>query len=163
MCDRRGGLLGPSRASRADGDPGRRALGRRSRAQAGGSGHRSRAAAARVPPADRHRDQGMVAALRETQSWRDLTHMVAAFPLRVVSFRIALTWTVGGVGEVLYALWSWPIPRDPGNAGLLDLMFGVLASGRHRIQHRRRCATPGHGRPGTARARRAAGRSRPRV
>ncbi|MFI1585920.1 sensor histidine kinase [Embleya sp. NPDC020630] len=64
-------------------------------------------------------------ALRDPQSWRDLTHAVVSFPLRVVGFCLALTWTVGGLGEVLYAAWSWPIPRDEGKQGLLDLMFGV--------------------------------------
>ncbi|WKX71038.1 sensor domain-containing protein [Streptomyces sp. XD-27] len=64
-------------------------------------------------------------ALRDPQSWRDLAHMLVAFPLRVASFCIALTWTVGGLGELLYGAWSWSIPRDDDEAGLLDLMFGV--------------------------------------
>ncbi|MGW1989527.1 sensor histidine kinase [Embleya sp. NPDC001921] len=64
-------------------------------------------------------------ALREPQSWRDLAHALVSFPLRVVSFCLAVTWTVGGLGELLYPVWSWSIPRDPDNTGLLDLMFGV--------------------------------------
>ncbi|MGC0422239.1 signal transduction histidine kinase [Embleya sp. AB8] len=69
--------------------------------------------------------KGWLAALREPQSWRDLIHMVVSFPVRVASFCLALTWTVGGLGELLYAAWSWPIPRDRGKEGLLDLMFGI--------------------------------------
>ncbi len=63
-------------------------------------------------------------ALRDGQSWRDVLHAVATLPIRVVTFSLALTWTLGGLGELLYATWSWPIPRDD-NAGLLDLMFGI--------------------------------------
>ncbi|MFI6584831.1 sensor histidine kinase [Embleya sp. NPDC050493] len=69
--------------------------------------------------------KGWWRALREPQSWRDLAHILVSFPLRVVSCCIALTWTLGGLGELLYAAWSWPIPRDPGKQGLLDLMFGI--------------------------------------
>ncbi|MEO3752558.1 sensor domain-containing protein [Streptomyces sp. B6B3] len=63
-------------------------------------------------------------ALRDGQAWRDVLHAVASFPIRVLTFSLALTWTLGGLGELLYATWSWPIPRDD-NAGLLDLMFGI--------------------------------------
>ncbi|MEU8133298.1 sensor histidine kinase [Streptodolium elevatio] len=65
------------------------------------------------------------AALRDPQSWRDTAHALLAFPIRVVTFSLALTWTVGGLGELTYGLWSGPIPRDEGKAGLLDLMFGI--------------------------------------
>ncbi|MFJ8742354.1 sensor histidine kinase [Embleya sp. NPDC127516] len=64
-------------------------------------------------------------ALRDPQSWRDLAHALVSFPLRVVSFCLAVTWTVGGLGELLYVVWSWSIPRDPDTTGLLDLMFGI--------------------------------------
>jgi hypothetical protein len=42
----------------------------------------------------------------------------------VVCFSLALTWTVGGLGELLYVTWSWALPRDE-ETGLLDLAFGV--------------------------------------
>ncbi|KUJ70526.1 hypothetical protein ACZ90_03655 [Streptomyces albus subsp. albus] len=83
-----------------------------------------------VPP-PRYRDRSgpgrpkWPAALRDPQSWRDLTHMLVSFPLRVVGFALALTWTLGGLGELLYVLWSWAIPRDDDTKGLLDLMFGI--------------------------------------
>ncbi|WFB09392.1 sensor domain-containing protein [Streptomyces sp. LX-29] len=68
---------------------------------------------------------GLVRALGDPQSWRDLLHMVVAFPARVVGFCLALTWTVGTVGELLYVTWSWAVPRDGDDQTLLDLMFGV--------------------------------------
>ncbi|WP_419998730.1 sensor domain-containing protein [Streptomyces boninensis] len=64
-------------------------------------------------------------ALKDPQAWRDLAHMVVAFPLRVLTFSLALTWTVGAVGELLYVTWSWALPRDRGEEGLLDLAFGI--------------------------------------
>ncbi|MGP3967921.1 sensor domain-containing protein [Streptomyces sp. 6N223] len=76
-------------------------------------------------PAYRARGGGVVRALSDPQSWRDFTHALVSFPLRIVTFSLALVWTVGGVGQLLYGLWSWPIPRDEGEAGLLDLMFDI--------------------------------------
>jgi putative sensor protein len=68
-------------------------------------------------------------ALSDPQSWRDLTHAVLALPLRVITFSLAVAWTIGGLGELLYITWSWPIPRDGGEEGLLDLMFGIDSRG----------------------------------
>lgn len=63
--------------------------------------------------------------LAEPQAWRDLLHTVVAFPVRVAGFCIALVWSVGGVAGVLNFIWSWAIPREDGEEGLLDLMFGI--------------------------------------
>jgi len=63
--------------------------------------------------------------LLDPQSWRDLLHAVLAFPLRVVGFAIAVTWSVGGLGEALYLFWEWALPRGEGNQTLLDLAFDV--------------------------------------
>ncbi|WP_232265592.1 sensor domain-containing protein [Streptomyces pactum] len=68
---------------------------------------------------------GKLGRLREPQSWRDLVHMVVSFPVRIIGFCLAVTWTVGGLGELLNVTWSWAIPRDDGDQGLLDLMFDV--------------------------------------
>ncbi|AXK35973.1 hypothetical protein DVA86_28580 [Streptomyces armeniacus] len=68
---------------------------------------------------------GLLNRLREPQAWRDLLHTVVAFPVRMLGFALALAWTVGGVGEVLYVLWSWAIPRDDDEQGLLDLAFDI--------------------------------------
>ncbi|TGB12368.1 hypothetical protein E4099_11245 [Streptomyces palmae] len=92
---------------------------------------RVEAVTGRAVPIPRYRRRGgperpvRLAALRDPQCWRDLTHMLVSFPLRVVGFALALTWTVGGLGELLYGLWSWSIPRDDDTKGLLDLMFGI--------------------------------------
>jgi signal transduction histidine kinase len=64
-------------------------------------------------------------ALRDPQSWRDLVHMVVAFPLRVVSFAVTVALVVGGAGGLVYALWEWALPRSPDNHTLIELAFGV--------------------------------------
>ncbi|MGW0859290.1 sensor domain-containing protein [Streptomyces sp. NPDC002690] len=66
---------------------------------------------------------GVLRAVREPQSWRDLLHAVVAFPLQVVTFAVALTWTLGGVGGLLYGAWSWSLPQGPDDQGLVELMF----------------------------------------
>ncbi|MFI0940363.1 sensor domain-containing protein [Streptomyces sp. NPDC021020] len=62
-------------------------------------------------------------AVREPQPWRDLAHLVVAFPLQVTTFSVALTWTLGGVGELLYGTWSWSLPQGPDDHGLVELVF----------------------------------------
>ncbi|MCF2532735.1 sensor histidine kinase [Yinghuangia soli] len=78
-----------------------------------------------MAPAQSRKPQEWLSALLDPQSWRDVAHVMIAFPLRIVGFCIALTWTLGGLGELLYVTWSWSIPRDDGTTGLLDLMFDV--------------------------------------
>lgn len=68
-------------------------------------------------------------AVRDPQSWRDLIHMVVALPVRTFTFSCALVWTVGGLGELLYGLWSWSLPRGDEEQGLLDLMYGIDSTG----------------------------------
>ncbi|MEU6731693.1 sensor domain-containing protein [Streptomyces physcomitrii] len=81
-------------------------------------------------PAPRYRTatgdglRGRARALADPQSWRDLGFMFLALLQRTVTFTLALTWTLGGLGELLYATWSWSLPRDDNN-GLLDLAFGI--------------------------------------
>ncbi|WP_223291169.1 sensor domain-containing protein [Streptomyces avicenniae] len=78
-------------------------------------------------PRERHGTgvTGWLHALRDAPRWRALAHALVSFPLRVVSFSLALTWTLGGLGALLYGTWSWSLPRDEGEEGLLDLMFGI--------------------------------------
>ncbi|WP_243745276.1 sensor domain-containing protein [Streptomyces hainanensis] len=64
-------------------------------------------------------------ALGDPQAWRDWTHMVVALPVRLLTFSFAITWTLGGLGELCYGLWSWSLPRDGGEEGILDLAFGI--------------------------------------
>jgi hypothetical protein len=51
-------------------------------------------------------------ALAEPQSWRDLVHAVVGFPVRLVTFVLAVAWTVGGVGGLLYVAWQWALPEN---------------------------------------------------
>ncbi|MGY1436422.1 sensor domain-containing protein [Streptomyces reniochalinae] len=67
---------------------------------------------------------GRWSGVRDPQAWRDLVHAVLAFPVRVVTFCLTLTWLAGGVGGVTYGLWSWPIPRGDSD-GWVDLAFGL--------------------------------------
>lgn len=66
----------------------------------------------------------LLRALLDPQSWRDLLHMVLAFPLRVASFAIAVSWLVGGLGGVGYVLWEWAPPRGPDDQRLYELISG---------------------------------------
>ncbi|MGP4114970.1 sensor domain-containing protein [Streptomyces sp. 4N509B] len=100
-------------------------LERRRVAVLGGPRHPQPPPPTRTPP----RPTGVLGALNDPRPWLDLAHALLSFPLRVVSFCVALTWTVGGVGELLYVTWSWSLPRDEGETGLLDLMIDVSSRG----------------------------------
>jgi signal transduction histidine kinase len=65
--------------------------------------------------------RGKLRRLAYPQSWRDLLHVLINFILSVISFSLALTWVVGGLGGVTYWFWSrWlPQPPDSGLAALL--------------------------------------------
>ncbi|GAA2622697.1 sensor domain-containing protein [Streptomyces axinellae] len=80
-----------------------------------------------LPPLPPREARGGWAALLDAQSWRDLLHAVVAFPLRILTFSVALAWMAGGVGGLLYGLWSWSLPRD--NDGVLDLALGITGRG----------------------------------
>jgi signal transduction histidine kinase len=62
--------------------------------------------------------------LADPQSWRDLLHAVVAFPVRLAMFIIAVVWTVGGLGSLLYVTWEWSLPVDDDGGGLFWLIFG---------------------------------------
>ncbi|MFF4319239.1 sensor domain-containing protein [Streptomyces sp. NPDC001568] len=66
---------------------------------------------------------GTLRAVGDPRSWRDLVHPVVAFPLQVTTFSVALAWTLGGIGELLYVTWSWSLPRGRDNQGLAELML----------------------------------------
>ncbi|MGH3934966.1 MAG: sensor histidine kinase [Pseudonocardiaceae bacterium] len=68
-------------------------------------------------------------ALADPQSWRDLLHCVVAFPVRVATFSIAVSWAVAGLGLTLYVLWEWSLPRPDNyyNNGLFGLITGSSA------------------------------------
>jgi signal transduction histidine kinase len=64
--------------------------------------------------------------LAEPQSWRDLLHGVVAFPIRLFTFVVAVSWTVGGLGSLLYVTWQWALPENDadGGGGLYWLLTG---------------------------------------
>jgi signal transduction histidine kinase len=62
--------------------------------------------------------------LVEPQSWRDMLHAVVAFPVRLVTFILAVAWTVGGLGGLLYVTWQWALPVDDEGHGLYWLLSG---------------------------------------
>jgi signal transduction histidine kinase len=62
--------------------------------------------------------------LADPQSWRDLLHAVVAFPVRLAMFVIAVVWTIGGLGSLLYITWQWALPEDDNDGGLFWLIFG---------------------------------------
>ncbi|QKW06530.1 sensor domain-containing protein [Streptomyces sp. NA04227] len=92
---------------------------------------RAEAVTGRAMPAPRYREnhatgvRWMFRSLADPRAWADLSHMFLGLVLRTVTFSLALTWTVGGLGELLYGTWSWSLPRDGGEEGLLDLAFGI--------------------------------------
>jgi signal transduction histidine kinase len=67
----------------------------------------------------------LLSALAEPQSWRDLLHAVVTFPIRVFTFVLAVTWTVGGLGALLYVTWQWALPLDESETGLFELITGI--------------------------------------
>ena len=64
--------------------------------------------------------------LAEPQSWRDLLHGVVAFPIRLFTFVVAVSWTVGGLGGLLSVTWQWALPENDadGGGGLYWLLTG---------------------------------------
>ncbi|MGH3755426.1 MAG: sensor histidine kinase [Pseudonocardiaceae bacterium] len=84
-----------------------------------------------LPPHHYHPTRGhrvarrLLLALADPQSWRDLLHCVVAFPVRVATFSIAVSWAVGGLGLTLYVLWEWALPRTERDYhGLFGLITG---------------------------------------
>jgi signal transduction histidine kinase len=66
----------------------------------------------------------LLSMLADPQSWRDLLHGVVGFPVRLVTFILAVTWTVGGLGGALAVTWMWALPDDDGDGGLFWLILG---------------------------------------
>lgn len=66
----------------------------------------------------------MVGRLADPQSWRDLLHAVVAFPVRIFTFVLAVSWVVGGLGGLLAFAWMWALPDDNDGGGLFWLLTG---------------------------------------
>jgi signal transduction histidine kinase len=54
---------------------------------------------------------GKLRRLAYPQSWRDLLHVLVNFILSTMTFSLALTWVVGGLGGVTYWFWSQWLPQ----------------------------------------------------
>ena len=54
---------------------------------------------------------GKLRRLAYPQSWRDLLHVLVNFILSTITFSLALTWVVGGLGGVTYWFWSRWLPQ----------------------------------------------------
>jgi len=93
-------------------------------------------ATGRALPPHHHREASgsgagrMFRSLGDPQSWRDLLHAVVAFPVRIATFAIAVSWSVGGLGGALYVLWEWSLPRSDDD--YFDL-FGLLTQSSSRL------------------------------
>jgi signal transduction histidine kinase len=55
---------------------------------------------------------GKLRRLASAQSWRDLLHVLVNFILSTITFSLALTWVVGGLGGVTYWFWSQWLPQS---------------------------------------------------
>src|SRR4029453_16692892 len=55
--------------------------------------------------------RGKLRRLAYPQSWRDLLHVLIHFILSVITFSLALTWVIGGLGGVTYWFWSRWLPQ----------------------------------------------------
>ncbi|WP_234817112.1 MULTISPECIES: sensor domain-containing protein [Mycolicibacterium] len=60
--------------------------------------------------------------LRQTQSWLDLLHCIAHFPIAVATFCIVVAWWAAALGGTSNILWDWAIPRGPDNNSLAELI-----------------------------------------
>jgi signal transduction histidine kinase len=68
---------------------------------------------------------GLVAQLRDPQSWRDLLHALLGFPVRLAAGVVTLSWGLGGLGGLLSVTWQWAVPRGDGYQGLPDLVADI--------------------------------------
>ena len=64
---------------------------------------------------------GKLRRLANAQSWRDLLHVLINFILSTITFSLAVTWVVGGLGGVTYWFWSQWLPQS-GDSGLAALL-----------------------------------------
>lgn len=55
--------------------------------------------------------RGAVRVLTDPRRWLDLAFMLfVAFPLRLVTFVLAISWLAGAVAGFVYPLWGWAVP-----------------------------------------------------
>lgn len=67
--------------------------------------------------------RGAVRIVSDPRRWLDLAfETLVAFPLRLVTFVVVVTWTAAGLGGVTSILWSWSLPGGSGWNRLLQLI-----------------------------------------
>lgn len=66
--------------------------------------------------------QRLIAPLGDGQSWLDLTHALARFPVSVATFTVVVSWWAVAVAGTLTVAWDWAIPRGPDNMSLAQLV-----------------------------------------
>ncbi|MQA85346.1 MAG: sensor histidine kinase [Streptosporangiales bacterium] len=77
---------------------------------------------------DRQGLRRLLTPMTEAQSWLDFLYGVLALVPATVTFVVAVTWWVGGIGGSLYVLWGWSLPsNDGGLAYLLGLGDSYVA------------------------------------
>ncbi len=64
----------------------------------------------------------LVTPLGDGQSWLDLAHAVARFPIAVATFVIMISWWAVAIAGTLTIAWDWAIPRGPDNTSLAQLV-----------------------------------------
>ena len=74
--------------------------------------------------------RGKLRRLAYAQSWRDLLHVLVNFILSTITFSLALTWVIGGIGGVTYWFWSQWLPESTGGLPALLGYPGASLSSR---------------------------------
>lgn len=64
----------------------------------------------------------LVTPLGDGQSWLDLAHAVARFPIAVATFVIMISWWAVAIAGTLTIAWDWAVPREPDNTSLAQLV-----------------------------------------
>lgn len=65
--------------------------------------------------------RGLLARLKDPQSWLDALHAVVVLPVAVLTFVVAATWWAGTLGGLTYWFWQVFLPDDGDDGGLARL------------------------------------------
>ncbi|WP_380164848.1 sensor histidine kinase [Jannaschia sp. R86511] len=66
--------------------------------------------------------RGLLARLRDPQSWLDVLHALVVLPVAVVTFVVATTWWAVALGGLTYWVWQGFLPQDGDDGGLARLL-----------------------------------------
>lgn len=64
----------------------------------------------------------LVTPLADGQSWLDLTHALARFPISVATFCVVISWWAIAIGGTSSIAWDWGIQQGPDNESLAQLV-----------------------------------------